>query len=144
MGGAGAYAVIRLEVLRRGKRLEIDLTLGKAPRRPPPTARAWDFQKALGMKLADPGEDFFKKYFNLPQAGAKRPAGVAVIAVIKDGPAFKAGLKAGDVILEAGQKPCPDLAGFKAVMSEVKPDDKLLMKISRRGYEYFLVLKPRP
>src|SRR5262245_11742432 len=70
----------------------------------PPRPRAWVYQMSgwpgrLGAQIADMTEDL-RKYF-----GAPADSGVLVTHVDADQPAAKAGLKVGDVIIEAaGQK----------------------------------------
>ena len=144
VGEAGAGSTVRLVLLRRGKRLTKDLTLGRAPKKPPATAKTWDYQTALGLTVAGPESDLFKKYFDSQPAGAKRPAGVAAAKVEENGLAHQAGLRAGDVILEAGQKPCPNLVSFKAIMAGVTPGEKLLLLVSRQGRKFYLALKTKP
>jgi S1-C subfamily serine protease len=52
-----------------------------------------------------------------------QPAGVAVVAVTPGGPAEKAGLKMGDVIIAINGQPTLSLADLQGVLAGLKPGD---------------------
>jgi serine protease Do len=58
--------------------------------------------------------------------------------VIKGGPADKAGIKEGDVIIELGGKPVEDAGQLRNKVSQTKPGTKLKIKIIRNGKEQSL------
>lgn len=57
--------------------------------------------------------------------------GVYVYEVLKDSPAFKAGLKSGDIILNVGDKNIFNMNNFYNAISELEPGLEVLFKIKR-------------
>ena len=65
--------------------------------------------------------------------GVKDGAGVLVTEVVADSPAAKAGLKAGDVIVKAGDRAVASPDDLHEAMSGTKPGDDLKLKVMRKG-----------
>ena len=65
--------------------------------------------------------------------GLKRPHGALVASVDADGPAAKAGVKAGDVILKFNGREIARSAELPAQVADVKPGAKATLEISRNG-----------
>lgn len=61
--------------------------------------------------------------------------GILVGKVLKDGPADKAGLEAGDIILEVDGEKVADKSAFKKILKEKSEGDKITLTISRKGEE---------
>jgi len=68
------------------------------------------------------------KEFQLPEAG-----GVLLGDVVPDGPAEKAGLKNGDVILEFGGKKVKDARHFRLEVAQTPPGESVTVKFLRDG-----------
>ena len=66
--------------------------------------------------------------FKLPKA-----QGAIIAGVMRGGPADKAGIKPGDVLLEVEGKAVNDSAGMLNVIAQLKPGDKASMKLMRNG-----------
>ncbi|WP_030446488.1 S1C family serine protease [Actinocatenispora sera] len=62
-----------------------------------------------------------------------QPAGAAVVSVQKNGPADKAGIKAGDVITAVGGTQVTDVAELTAILAEHKPGDTVEVTVDRDG-----------
>ena len=60
-------------------------------------------------------------------------SGLHVMDVIPDGPAAKAGLKGGDVIVKLDGKDTSDLQGFVTTIGSHKPGDKIALTVKRDG-----------
>jgi hypothetical protein len=93
--------------LATGKRHPFEL-IGTEP--PPDTTRPLP----LGIRPTNDGKE-----------------GILIGTVVKDGPADKAGLKAGDRIVEVAGKPVKNLAGFVQEMSNQKRGDKIDVGVMR-------------
>ncbi|TAK66531.1 MAG: Do family serine endopeptidase, partial [Betaproteobacteria bacterium] len=65
--------------------------------------------------------------------GLKRPGGALVAAVEENGPAAKAGIKAGDVILKFNGHAISSSSELPAQVADVKPGAKATLEISRNG-----------
>jgi serine protease Do len=65
--------------------------------------------------------------------GLKRPGGALVAAVEENGPAAKAGIQAGDVILKFNGAAISSSAELPAQVADVKPGSKATLELSRNG-----------
>ena len=70
-----------------------------------------------------------------PREGEK---GIVVQDVDPEGPAAKAGLKRGDMIVKVGDKDVSDYNGLVDMLRKHKPGDKLSLKVMRDGKEHTL------
>ncbi len=61
--------------------------------------------------------------------------------VDEDGPAEKAGLKSGDIVIKAGDRDVEDKTGLRTAMRNVKPDDKLIVIVERDDEELEFEIK---
>jgi hypothetical protein len=68
--------------------------------------------------------------------------GVPVGSVTKDGPGDKAGLKAGDWIVEVGGKPVKNMTGYMSAIQTAKPGEDLEIVVTRDGKKVTLKVKP--
>lgn len=59
--------------------------------------------------------------------------GALVSEVYKDGPADQAGIKPGDVVLEAAGRKIRSVADIQSVLRKARSGDKIALKLSRRG-----------
>lgn len=94
------------------------------------------------VRLADPrpqavasasASGAYGPYFGgVPDMGANE--GGYKVADVRDGsPAFQAGLRAGDIVVEFGGKPVASLMEFTYVLRSHKPGDEVLVKWKRNG-----------
>ncbi len=81
----------------------------------------------LGVKVQELSEQL-KKYFAVDH-------GVLITEVLKDSPAEKAGLEAGDVILQIADKKIDDYSDLVRTLNFYDPGEKVRVVISRRGKE---------
>lgn len=65
--------------------------------------------------------------------GVKDGAGVLVTEVVKDSPAAKAGLLAGDVIVKAGDQETASPDALHEAMGDTKPGDDMALTVLRKG-----------
>lgn len=64
-----------------------------------------------------------------------QPFGIGVISVAASGPAAKAGIMAGDTIVDLSGQPTASVAGLQSVLAEHKPGDRVQARLSRNGTE---------
>jgi serine protease Do len=101
---------------------------------------------ALRAYLGDPAQVLAREVTLLPADPGFRPApderapGVRLAEVLKNGPAEKAGLKAGDVLRAAEGKLLRNWEDLKAVLKEKKPGEAVKLRVAREGKESELEL----
>jgi putative serine protease PepD len=64
-----------------------------------------------------------------------QPAGVGVVSVTAGGAAAKAGITAGDIILDLAGQPTASVAALQSVLGAHKPGDRVQARLSRNGTE---------
>jgi putative serine protease PepD len=62
-----------------------------------------------------------------------RGVGVAIVDVVSGGPADKAGLRSGDVIVGMNRQPTPTLAALEADLAVMKPGTNVTLHVRRNG-----------
>lgn len=72
--------------------------------------------------------------------GSDLAEGVEVQAVEKESPAFAAGVKPGDVILQVNDRPVRDFAAFRRMVLRSRPGDRLNLDIRRDGEDQRLAI----
>lgn len=81
----------------------------------------------LGVMIQDVTPALAKEF------GLKEQKGALIGDVVPKGPADKAGLKTGDVVLEFNGKPVKDSRNLKLQVARVKPSDSVPVKVLRNG-----------
>jgi len=80
----------------------------------------------------------------------KNIKGVLIAGVVRPGPADKAGVKPGDILLEVDGKPVPDSSAMLNVVAAIEPAKMATLKLVRNGNEFTVKLtvgkrpKPKP
>src|ERR1035441_5850551 len=95
------------------------------------SAQAWSVQKTSGGYLGIGGLDISPeraKALNL-----KEERGVEVSSLAEDGPAAKAGIKQGDVVLEFNGQPVEGTAQFQRLVRETPVGRQVRIKVWRSG-----------
>jgi len=64
-----------------------------------------------------------------------QPAGAGVVSVEAGGPADRAGIEAGDIIVTVAGQPTPSVSVLQGVLAEHKPGDRVPVRVTRSGTE---------
>ncbi len=81
--------------------------------------------------------------FQLPTANKKGlPQGVVITGVLQNGPAAKAGIRPGDVIVQVGGQPVGNVSELLTQVAGLKPGNPTQVKVWRRQGELNLTLTP--
>ncbi len=100
-----------------------------SPKAPEPFLWSFDDGSYLGIYPEDITHE------NMSQFKLNEPRGVAVEKVVENSPAAKAGLQNGDVILRFNGEEVTSVRKLNRLISEVAPDHKVKLTISRGGDE---------
>lgn len=144
---------VELQIERGGKEKTLIVTVGRLPKSdlsyekrivlPKSKGKTNDlntyfFQFFSGSRIGVKVEDLTEQlgdYF-----GVEQGEGALITEVEKDMPADKAGLKAGDVIVEADGKKIEDTDGLRETISDKEKGDKVTIKVIRdRNPQSFVV-----
>lgn len=117
---------VRVRVRRAGVERELRVLLGDP---------AWIRERQAALLPAELGF--------LP-SGEDEPEGVRVRSVAREGPAEKAGLKAGDLIRRAGGTALRGWEDLHGILRNLRPGDELRLAVRREGGEIDLVLRAAP
>jgi len=125
---------VNFVILREGKRTEISLTTAQMPekigeREPVKPAREW-----FGLRVSNVTPDIAK------QLGLTKTEGVVILGMDPNSVAQRAGLKAGDIILEVNRQKVFNENDYRSVMEKPKPDQGVLFLIDREGSTFFVTL----
>ncbi|HEV8663340.1 MAG TPA: DegQ family serine endoprotease [Candidatus Methylomirabilis sp.] len=88
----------------------------------------------LGVQIQSLTEDLAAQF------GVKPDEGVLIANVLKDGPAEKGGLKAGDVVLEVDGAKVTGVSQLQRLVAAVPPGKQVNLKVRREGGDLFLTL----
>jgi serine protease Do len=126
---------ILFEVIRDGKHTEVAVITAQMPselgeQRPAKPAKEW-----FGLRVSMVTPDIAK------QLGLAKAEGVIIEGVEMGSAAQGAGLQKGDVILEVNRQRIKDENDYRDAMEKVRPDQGILLLISREGSTFFVSLK---
>lgn len=124
-----------VSVVRGGKTIELPVNVGELKDAEATPDKKKPARERLGMSMQKITPELAR------QLGLKKPQGLIITAVEPSGPAGEAGLRRGDIILEAAQKPIKDIDGFNSLLDKLAKGDGLLLLIKRRDATLFVVLK---
>src|SRR5206468_1265630 len=111
---------VRLKVIRERKPVTLSVTVTEMLAEEPVLAGAPDEESwGLGVEPLS-GEA-------AAQLGLTIAGGLLVTDVATGGPADRAGLRRGDVIVEVGKKPVADPAALFRMLAQLKPGDRVLV-----------------
>jgi serine protease Do len=111
----------RLDVVRGGKSEEVRLALVAAPK-PDGKRLAHD---RLGLSVEDAKEDVARRFL------LRRAGGVIVMGVEPRGPADRAGVKPGDMLVLLGPYPITDCDILGQLLAQVGPGDRIEARLLR-------------
>ncbi len=125
---------VSVDVIRKGQRRSIQVKIGELKEQ----KEDQDFPEprpSLGMTLEEITPEMAKKH------GLSELSGLMVVQVAEGSPAYEAGIRQGDVILEIDQEPVKDLDSFEKRTGQYEKGDTALLLVKRRGATVYMTLK---
>lgn len=127
---------IRIDVLRDGKKVLINVAL--VERKDEVVASAPKIRKKfLGLTVVDVSKEIAEKY-KLKEG----EEGVVITLVDEESVSASEGLREGDLIKEVNRQKVKNTEDFGSIIRATKSTETILMRVSREGRAFFIVLKP--
>lgn len=131
---------VPVKVFRNKKLMDVLVTIGEPPvelSSAQPLHREEDIKKNVfsGLSVMEMTKDIARQ-LNLDIA----EGGVVVVKVVGGTPADDAGLKRGDVIHEIDRKRIRNIEDFNRITSEIKPDEVVLMYVTRGSRRFYMTV----
>ena len=129
-------SIAKVGIIRDGKKRVVKLQVAKLPVSSEERAKA--SKPALQKQLGIDGQNLTPELRK--QIGAKAEKGVVISNVLPDSPAAIAGLRRGDVIVEANRKAIANMDQLREALKKGENKGNLLV-IERRGTTRYVVLE---
>ena len=133
--------LVRMGVQRGTAAREFTARVAERPVRPTPAggpAGALDSQgdvDRLGLSVSDLDSE------SAIRLGARSPFGAWVVQVAPNGPAARAGVRLGDVVVEAAGQRVASVESFRSALAERSAGSRLTLEVERQGKPKRLVLE---
>jgi serine protease Do len=138
VGKSRADSKVLVKVLREGKPRVLTVTIAELPEEKEVEARAGkpggplsDHRLGITIKDLDPDQ---REQLEIQEGGV-------LVAEVKEGLAYRAGLRQGDVVLMLNGIPVKNSAHFKELVVGLPPNKSIPLLVQRRGNPLFLALK---
>ena len=132
--------LVRMGVQRGTAAREFTARVAERPVRPSPASSpsgSLDSQgdlDRLGLTVSDLDSE------SASRVGARSPFGAWVVQVVPNGPAAKAGVRLGDVVVEAAGQRVASVESFRSALAERSAGSRLTLEVERQGKPKRLVL----
>ena len=132
--------LVRMGVQRGTAAREFTARVAERPVRPTPASSpsgSLDSQgdlDRLGLTVSDLDSE------SASRVGARSPFGAWVVQVVPNGPAAKAGVRLGDVVVEAAGQRVASVESFRSALAERSAGSRLTLEVERQGKPKRLVL----
>lgn len=128
----------QIMLLRDGKKMNISVVLGELPEKiaeKPKIEREKDIESDLGLVVQEISPLIQERL------GLKDIEGVIISNVRRGSPAWNAGLRKADIIVEINKKEIKDIEQYKKIISKVQQDESLLFLVKRNQNTIYIALK---
>ena len=127
VAGVAPGQAIRVVVVRDTRRVPVTITVGEMPSDEPAPAADEPATEGFGLSVEPLSSD------SAARLGLGFTRGLLVIDVATGGPADRAGVRRGDVLLEVDRQPVSELADLARALARVKPAASVLVYLHRPG-----------
>jgi serine protease Do len=126
---------VKLGLIRDGKSLEVDVTIGELKEEKREAREAPETEKTFGLVVQNITPEI-ARHLNL-----KDRRGVIVTDIQPGSPAEGADLRAGDIIVEINKKPVRTVAEFKELTKKASLKDGIVVLVKRENVTFYGVMK---
>jgi Do/DeqQ family serine protease len=134
----GELIGINTAIYQKAQGIGFAIPINKAKRIVDELIRAGEVRPLwLGLEIQELSPEL-QSHFELP----RKEKGVLVSDVVEEGPAGKAGLKRGDIVLSVEGNPVPSPEDYRNVLAEYTPGDRLRVEVYRQGKVSTLSVEP--
>ncbi len=126
---------VEIKVMRKGSPVTLNVTLGERPGSPVVAQKEPETTEELGVAVRDITPELANR-LGLSQA----PSGVVIIGVEPDSIAYRAGLRANQVIVEVNQQVVDSSSVFQELIREGDLDKGILLLVSSQQGSRYIVL----
>jgi len=127
---------VKIKVIRNGKEKVLTTVLEELESEETSGGKyTYKGKKDLGMRLTPLTPRLAREY------GYRYSGGLLITYVRRNGPAFKAGLRAGDVIVEVNRREVNTLKDFDNILRRVESGDVLMLLVRRGDSEFIAYLR---
>ncbi len=133
---------VTLEVLRKGERLTVEVTLGERPseeelaQMPPPGASAQEPRKAFGLTVRPNSPELAKRL------GLRTDQGMVIVEVEPGSPADLARLQPGEVILSLNNRPVLSVEEWNEAVAQAEGESLIALRVLRGHVQRLVILTP--
>jgi serine protease Do len=129
----------KVKVIREKQPLTLTVVLGEQPSEAAaaPAEKPAETAERFGFSVQDLTPELRE------QLKIQAEAGAVVSGVEEASPAARAGLRAGDVIVEANRERVRSVADFSRILGQVRRGSNLLLLVQRDGSSRFVVIAPK-
>jgi serine protease Do len=136
VAGTKPGTTVQLKVLREGKEKSVQVTLGELPSEMASTTPGGSMSELLGFQVSNLTKDMARRL-----GIEKGQTGVVVTSIDQNSNAAQAGLREGDLIVQADQQRVNNVNDFDSVASQKRSGDSLLLRVERNGSMFFLAFQ---
>jgi serine protease Do len=126
-----------LTLIRNGKQIKLSVTIEEMKEHQVTAAETNDTGEKLGLTVQEITPEMASSL------RMEKPEGLLVANVQPGGPAFQAGLRRGDVILEVNRQRVNKRAAFNKLLQQVKTGETVLFLVKRGESNLFMALRKR-
>jgi serine protease Do len=126
---------VELTIIREGKEEKVEVTIEKLTPKGGQKVELTKPARNIGLNVQNLTEDL------AAQLGYKGEKGVVIAFVAPGSPADDAGLKAGMLIEQVGQKPVTDVDEFQAEIQKEAEKGSILLLVRSKNYTEYVVIK---
>ena len=124
---------ITLKIIRDGKEKTMRAELGKLKSEQTSTETKQKFEKMLGFNVAPFNRQMAEKYdLN------KSLEGVVITQIDQNSPAYRSGLKEGDLVSAVNRQSIRNMDDFNKIVDELKKGETVLFRVVRKEHSFFV------